>query len=49
MSTTTYLIPVVAIALGVVFRGETVEPIAIAGVGIVLIGAYVASRAVPTR
>jgi drug/metabolite transporter (DMT)-like permease len=49
MSTTTYLIPVVAIALGVIFRGETVEPIAIAGVIIVLAGAYLASRAVQPR
>jgi drug/metabolite transporter (DMT)-like permease len=48
MSTTTYLIPVVAIALGVTFRDETVAPIAIAGVVIVLLGAFVASRAVRT-
>jgi drug/metabolite transporter (DMT)-like permease len=48
MSTTTYLIPVVAIALGVAFRDETVAPVAIGGVFIVLLGAYVASRAVPT-
>jgi drug/metabolite transporter (DMT)-like permease len=48
MSTTTYLIPVVAIALGVAFRDETVAPVAIGGVLIVLLGAYVASRAVPT-
>jgi drug/metabolite transporter (DMT)-like permease len=46
MSTTTYLIPVVAIVLGVVFRGETVAPIAVAGVALVLAGAYLASRAV---
>lgn len=46
MSTTTYLVPVVAIVLGVVFRGETVAPIAIIGVIIVLAGAYTASRAV---
>jgi drug/metabolite transporter (DMT)-like permease len=49
MSTTTYLIPVVAIVLGVVFRHEVVAPIAIIGVAVVLIGAYWASRAVPTR
>jgi drug/metabolite transporter (DMT)-like permease len=48
MSTTTYLIPVVAIALGVAFRDETVAPVAVGGVFIVLLGAYVASRAVPT-
>lgn len=46
MSTTTYLIPIVAIVLGVLFRDETVEPVAIVGVGVVLIGAYVATRAI---
>jgi len=46
MSTTTYLIPVVAIVLGVAFRDETVAPIAIVGVAVVLAGAYLASRAV---
>jgi drug/metabolite transporter (DMT)-like permease len=45
MSTTTYLIPVVAIALGVTFRDETVAPIAIVGVLVVSAGAYLASRA----
>lgn len=49
MSTTTYLIPVVAIILGVVFRDETVAPLAIVGVVIVLAGAFVASRAVAER
>jgi len=48
MSTTTYLIPIVAIILGVVFRGESVAPIAIVGVAVVLAGAYAASRAVRT-
>jgi drug/metabolite transporter (DMT)-like permease len=48
MSTTTYLIPVVAIALGVLFRHETVAPLAIVGVVIVLAGAFLASRAVPS-
>ncbi len=47
MSTTTYLIPVVAIALGVTFRDESVSPIAIVGVAVVLLGAFLASRAVP--
>ncbi len=47
MSTTTYLIPVVAIMLGVIFRDEVVAPVAIIGVVIVLTGGYVASRAVP--
>lgn len=46
MATTTYLIPVVAITLGVVFLDEVVSPIAIVGVVVVLIGAYWASRAV---
>jgi len=46
MSTTTYLIPIVAIGLGVAFRDEVVEPIAILGVILVLLGAVIASRAV---
>jgi drug/metabolite transporter (DMT)-like permease len=46
MATTAYLIPVFAIVLGVVFRGEVVLPIAIAGVVIVLVGAFIATRAV---
>jgi len=45
MSTTTYLIPVVAIALGVAFRGEDIHPLALLGVLIVLSGAFLASRA----
>ncbi len=48
MSTTTYLIPVVAIALGVAFRGESVAPIALAGVLVVSAGAFLASRAEKT-
>ena len=46
MSTTTYLIPVIAIVLGVVFLDEVISPVAIAGVGVVLVGAFLASRAV---
>lgn len=46
MATTTYLIPVIAIILGVVFRSEVVQPIALIGVVIVLLGAYIATRAV---
>jgi drug/metabolite transporter (DMT)-like permease len=46
MSTTTYLIPVVAIILGVLFRNETVDPLAIGGVVVVLAGAFIASRAI---
>ena len=39
-----YLIPVVALILGVVFRDEPVGALAIAGVGAVITGAYLASR-----
>jgi drug/metabolite transporter (DMT)-like permease len=46
MATTAYLIPVFAIVLGVVFRGEVVLPIAIVGVAVVLVGAFIATRAV---
>ena len=46
MATTTYLIPVIAITLGVTFRGETVSPIALGGVVVVLGGAWITSRAV---
>lgn len=48
MSTTTYLIPVTAIALGVIFRGETVGPLALVGVVVVMSGAFLASRAEKT-
>lgn len=40
----TYLIPVVALVLGVVFRDEVISPIAILGVGLVIVGAILASR-----
>lgn len=46
MATTAYLIPVFAIVLGVAFRGEVVLPIAIVGVAVVLVGAFIATRAV---
>ncbi|MEN8041484.1 MAG: DMT family transporter, partial [Actinomycetota bacterium] len=39
-----YFVPVVAIVLGIVVRGDVVEPIAIAGAVLVLIGAWIASR-----
>jgi drug/metabolite transporter (DMT)-like permease len=39
-----YLIPVVALILGVVFRADRVEPIALVGVALVIAGAYLASR-----
>jgi drug/metabolite transporter (DMT)-like permease len=40
----TYLIPVVALVLGVVFRDEVVSAIAIGGIAMVIIGAILASR-----
>lgn len=40
----TYLIPVVALVLGVVFRDEAVSPISIIGVVLVIVGAVLASR-----
>ncbi len=40
-----YLIPVVALALGVAVRNEPVEPVAIAGLVLVLAGAWLVSRA----
>lgn len=40
----TYLIPVVALVLGVVFRDEVISPVAILGVLLVIIGAVLASR-----
>jgi drug/metabolite transporter (DMT)-like permease len=40
----TYVIPVVALILGVVFRNEVIAPIAVAGVGMVIVGAALASR-----
>jgi drug/metabolite transporter (DMT)-like permease len=39
-----YFLPVVAIALGVGVLGEAVAPVALAGIGLVLVGAWVASR-----
>ncbi len=40
----TYLIPVVALVLGVVFRDEIVSPVAIVGSLLVILGAILASR-----
>ncbi|HEY4606329.1 MAG TPA: DMT family transporter, partial [Acidimicrobiia bacterium] len=48
----TYLIPVVALVLGVVFRDEIVSPIAVVGSLLVIGGAILASRretSAPTR
>ena len=43
-SIATYFIPVVAIVLGVVFRGEEIAPVALVGTGLVLLGAWLTSR-----
>jgi drug/metabolite transporter (DMT)-like permease len=40
----TYIIPVGALVLGVVFRNEVIAPIAVAGVALVIAGAALASR-----
>ncbi|HUF14591.1 MAG TPA: DMT family transporter [Acidimicrobiia bacterium] len=40
----TYLIPVVALVLGVAFRDEVISPLAVVGVGLVIAGAILASR-----
>ncbi len=40
----TYVIPAVAVVLGVVFRGDVVKPLALAGVVLVIAGALLASR-----
>ncbi|MGI9017235.1 MAG: DMT family transporter [Euzebya sp.] len=40
-----YLVPIVAIALGVLLRGETVAGLALVGTGLVIAGAYITSRA----
>lgn len=39
-----YLVPVIAIALGVLVRGEHVTPLALVGTGLVLVGAWLTSR-----
>lgn len=39
-----YLVPVIAIVLGVVVRGEHVAPVAVAGTGLVIVGAWLTSR-----
>ncbi len=41
----TYLIPVVSLALGVAFRDDTVAPLAVGGIALVIGGALLASRA----
>lgn len=39
-----YFMPIVAIALGVAVRSETIHPVSIVGTGLVIVGAYFASR-----
>lgn len=43
-STINYLVPVVALGLGIVFRNDHVRPAAVVGVVLAILGAYVASR-----
>jgi drug/metabolite transporter (DMT)-like permease len=42
---TIYFLPLVAMVLGAVVRKETIAALSIAGTGLVLVGAYMASRA----
>ena len=39
-----YFIPVVALGLGVVFRSESAPALAVAGIGLILAGAWLTSR-----
>jgi len=39
-----YFVPVVAIVLGVIVRGDALQPAALAGTGLVLVGVWIASR-----
>jgi drug/metabolite transporter (DMT)-like permease len=43
-SMVTYAIPVVAVILGVIFRDETIAAIGVVGMGLVIAGAFLASR-----
>lgn len=43
-SVATYFIPIVALILGVTFRDESAPPAALAGIGMILLGAYLTSR-----
>lgn len=45
-SVTTYIIPVVSLVLGAVFRDEPVAVLAVAGCGVALLGAYLTNRTV---
>lgn len=44
-----YLVPIVAMVLGVVFRDEVLEPLELAGFAVVLVSAFLVSRAVRSR
>lgn len=39
-----YFVPIVAIILGVAVRGDAIEPLAVGGTALVLVGAWIASR-----
>jgi drug/metabolite transporter (DMT)-like permease len=39
-----YFVPIVAIALGVLFLDEVVGPLALIGTGLVVLGAWITSR-----
>lgn len=43
-SVTVYLVPVVAVALGVTALGEPLAPLSVAGIALVLLGAYLTGR-----
>lgn len=45
----TYVVPIISIVLGVVFRDENVTVLAVLGTGVVLFGAWWSSRAEPAR
>jgi drug/metabolite transporter (DMT)-like permease len=43
-SVVTYIIPVIAITLGIIVRGESIGPWEVAGTVLVLVGAYFTTR-----
>ena len=43
-----YLVPIVAMVLGVVFRDESLEPLELAGFAVVMVSAFLVSRAIRT-
>jgi drug/metabolite transporter (DMT)-like permease len=44
-----YLVPIVAIVLGVLFRDDVLEPLELAGFAVVLVSAFLVSRAVRSK